>query len=122
MKALFALLILSLSFAACSEDDPVTPTPETSLSKDVKPIFTKYGCASCHGGSGGLFLTSVATILQGGDHGSAVIAGNPDGSLIIQKISDTPPFGDRMPQGGAPVSDADKQTLRSWIQQGAKDN
>lgn len=45
--------------------------------------------------------------------------GNPDGSYLLERLTaggDTP----RMPLGSAPLSDAELETLRAWIREGAK--
>lgn len=116
--------------AGCSDlgSDPVGPPillpPATAVSfgQDIKPILNRYGCSSCHGGSGGLFVQSVSQIRQGGLHGPAVTPGDAANSILAKKISVTPPFGDRMPQGGPYLPDSVQQVIRLWINQGALDN
>lgn len=93
-----------------------------SFANDVLPRLSQYGCIGCHGGNGGLFVDTQPHLLQGGNHGPAVIAGNADGSILIKKISTTPPFGDRMPQGGPFLADSTIQVIKDWINQGALDN
>ena len=93
-----------------------------SFSSDILPIFVQKGCASCHGGSGGLFVGSVAQLLQGGDHGPAIVPGNADASHIVQKLSSTPPFGSRMPLGGPYLPTSTIQVIKDWINQGALNN
>ena len=85
-------------------------------------IFRNYGCTGCHGGTHGLDVTTVQGLLTGGFHGPAVIPMKADCSIVIRKILSNPPFGDRMPQGGAFVSDQDVQVFKDWINQGAKNN
>jgi mono/diheme cytochrome c family protein len=51
-----------------------------------------------------------------------VVAGNPSGSLLYQKINASPPCGARMPQGLAPLSDAQIATIGAWIMAGAKND
>jgi hypothetical protein len=53
---------------------------------------------------------------------SLVVAGQPDMSLLVQKFSDNPPCGERMPQGGAPIPDEQIEMVRGWIAAGAKDD
>ena len=126
---------VALVIAGCSDqgsnpasyDQSVPPTPTTqtggvSFQTQIKPILQRYGCASCHGGSGGLFVQTVAQILQGGVDGPAVISGKADASTMIKKLSLNPPFGDRMPQGGPYLPDSTIQVIKDWINQGAKDN
>jgi hypothetical protein len=128
-------VVAALVIAGCSDsgsnpassDQPAPPPPVThtgtvSFQSQIKPIFQRYGCASCHGGSGGLFVQSVAQLLQGGANGPAVVSGKADASNIIKKLSVNPPFGERMPQGGPYLPDSTIQIIKDWINQGAKDN
>jgi len=128
-------MVAALVIAGCSDsgsnpassDQSVPPTSTTqtgsvSFQSHIKPIFERYGCASCHGGSGGLFVQSVAQLLQGGVNGPAVVSGRADASTIIKKLSLNPPVGDRMPQGGPYLPDSTIQVIKDWINQGAKDN
>jgi hypothetical protein len=95
-----------------------------SFSQTIRPIFANpsYGCIGCHGGTNGLSVGTVAGLLQGGLHGPAVIAGNSARSILVQKLSANPPFGDRMPLGANPLPDSTIQIIKSWIDQGANDN
>lgn len=68
-----------------------------SFKNNVLPIFVRFGCYDCHGGTNGLVVHTVADLLKGGVHGPAIVPGNADSSLIMKKTSLTPPFGDRMP-------------------------
>jgi hypothetical protein len=108
--------------APSNSQNPPPQSQELSFQNDVRPIFQSFGCTSCHGSSGGLTVTSVAQLLKGGDHGTAVVAGKPESSLLIAKLSSSPPFGNRMPQGGPYLPDSTVQKIRLWIAQGAKDN
>ncbi len=128
-----ASAVLLLAFiAGCSDQGsnpvgiPITPPATTSsnvsFSQDVLPILNRFGCTSCHGGSGGLFIGTVAQIKTGGTHGPAVTPGDGANSIIVKKISPTPPFGDRMPQGGPYLPDSLQTLIRRWIDQGALDN
>jgi hypothetical protein len=126
------LILLALCAAGCSDSGtgpevPVTPPPPSgggtvSFANQVLPILTRYGCTGCHGGSGGLTVTTVAQILAGGIHGPAVVAGNADNSILIKKLSTTPPFGDRMPQGGPYLPDTTVAVIKTWVNEGAKNN
>jgi hypothetical protein len=124
------LSLMYLSSGCMDEGSMITPelTPvvagpdSVSFIRDIKPIFDRAGCTSCHGGNGGLYVSTVALIRQGGIHGPAVIPGDAANSILAQKISATPPFGDRMPQGGPYLPDSVQQVIRQWINQGALDN
>ncbi len=101
---------------------PPSPGKTLSFQTDILPILENAGCVGCHGGTSGLTVGSVAGLLRGGLHGPAIVPGKADSSHVVQKISPNPPFGARMPQGGPYLSDATIQLIRTWINQGAKDN
>ena len=50
---------------------------------------------------------------------SLVVPGHPETSLFLQKLSPTPPCGNRMPLGGTAFTDAQLEIIRSWIAAGA---
>lgn len=89
--------------------------------RDIKPVL-KARCYACHGAlkqEAGLRLDTGISILQGGDSGPAVIAGQLDDSPLIQRISTKEP-GERMPPEGEPLSPEQIEMLRAWIRDGAK--
>ncbi len=93
---------------------------QVDFTKQVHPVLTAR-CTACHTGEkaqGGLALNTRAEILRGGLNGPSVVAGNSGASLLIQRITGekTP----RMPMGGAPLSSAEVDLLRRWIDEGAK--
>lgn len=51
-----------------------------------------------------------------------VVPGQPEMSLLYQKLSAAPPCGSRMPLGGTGFSDAQLEMIRSWIAAGAKND
>ena len=102
--------------------DTVSTVTTVSFQNNILPIFDRFGCYECHGGTNGLVVHTVADLLRGGVHGPAIVPGNADSSLIMKKTSATPPFGDRMPQGGPYCSDSIRAVIALWINQGAKDN
>jgi len=108
--------------SANQQPSPPPVTQDVSFQSQIRPIFQQRGCDGCHGGNGGLFVQTVAQLLQGGSHGSAIVPGKADSSNLIKKLSPNPPFGDRMPQGGPYLPDSTIQIIRTWINQGAKNN
>ena len=119
-----------LPYVGCN-DMGVTPPPAVvhvdtvstvSFQNNVIPIFERFGCYDCHGGTNGLVVHTVADLLKGGVNGPAIVAGDANSSLIMKKMSPVPPFGDRMPQGGPYLSDSIRAVIATWITQGAKDN
>ena len=63
--------------------------------------------------------TSVSTRCTGK---TLVVPNEPDKSLFLQKLLPSPPCGNRMPLGGAVLSDDVLEMVRSWIAAGAKDD
>ena len=76
-------------------------------------------CFKCHshaGGKskGGLLLDSHAALLQGGDSGPAVVAGDPGQSLVLERILSNDPEK-QMPPKGARLSEGEIQIVSDWI-------
>jgi Planctomycete cytochrome C len=127
MLGLF-LVALGVGLLSGCKDSGTGPgeTPPSSgpvsFKNDVRPIFLQYGCDGCHGGTNNLWVTSVDSLKKGGIHGPAIVPGNSAASILVQKISPTPPFGSRMPFNGTPVSESAQSVIKKWIDQGAIDN
>ena len=101
--------------------------PQQSFAEDVMPIF-KGRCISCHqpGGQGteksGLDLTSYAGLMKGTKNGKMVIPGDPDGSNLMWLLDWRASPELRMPHGAKKLSTCDRDAIRSWIREGAKNN
>lgn len=113
---LLAIGVLTLApFTSATE-----PTAVDYL-RDVKPILAKR-CFACHGvlrQQGGLRLDTVAAMKAGGESGTVVVSGQPDKSLLVAVVTGN--AGYRMPpeNEGAPLTDMEIETLKSWILAGA---
>jgi hypothetical protein len=105
-----------------------------SFKKDIFPIIEK-NCLPCHAedqfNPSELSLDNYELLMAGGKNGSPVTAGKSKESLMIKKLSENPPFGDRMPlnakkkikEGKAKwLSEEEIQAIATWIDQGAKNN
>lgn len=105
---------------------PATAIPTTvatstpSFAKDIAPILEAH-CRSCHGTLGGLDLSSYERTMNSGEHKPVIVAGNPDGSLLIQKVRKQQTIGTEMPPGGALPADEIDLLVR-WIAAGAPNN
>ena len=91
--------------------------------REVLPIF-QARCVVCHGKReqrGGLDLRTRETRLAGGDSGPALVPGNPDASLIIQKVEagEMPPPDMQYHYAVRNPTDAEVATLREWVAAGA---
>ena len=100
--------------------------PPISFKKDVFPII-KMNCLPCHTedqmNPSELYMESYADLKKGGKHGSPVVPGKADSSLIVKKLTPPPPFGDPMPlRRKIPLSADTVAVIKRWINQGAKDN
>jgi mono/diheme cytochrome c family protein len=98
-----------------------------SFNDDILPIF-KGRCINCHqpGGEGyeknGLDLTTYAGVMKGTKFGSMVTPGNPDTSNLVWLLDWKAAPEMRMPHGKTKLSICDRDAIREWIRQGAKDN
>jgi hypothetical protein len=127
------LVCLSASITVSGGDKKQRDDKDVSFKQDVFPIIRKY-CLPCHAeesyNPSELSLDSYALLKDGGKHGSPVVVGNPEESILIQKLNDTPPFGDRMPlarrrksqEPPKKLTEEEIKILTDWIKQGAKDN
>jgi cytochrome b subunit of formate dehydrogenase/mono/diheme cytochrome c family protein len=105
---------------------PLTPTPGPTLaasptadeSQEISWVGRYEGllrdrCSTCHGFTtvGGLSLASYELALKGGNNGSAIVPGDPDGSLlvIVQNLGGHP--GQLTPE--------ELEEVIAWIQDGA---
>ena len=114
-------------FLSCTDmgSEPASnPMPEqVSYTDDVQPIFNSSCAGSqCHigGTANGLSLVSYASLMQGGNSGPAVIPGEPDNSIIVQRLEGT--IQPQMPFQRPPLPQSQIQLIRDWIAQGAHDN
>jgi mono/diheme cytochrome c family protein len=88
----------------------------------VRPLLVKH-CQECHGAKkqeGGLRLDSRDAWMRGGDRGEAIIAGEPDKSLLIQAVRHADPDL-QMPPNEKKLTAAEIADLEAWVQRGAFD-
>ena len=88
------------------------------FTQKIRPVLAQ-SCYKCHTTeqAGGLRLDSRAAALKGGDSGPAIVAGQPDKSLLIEAVMQT---GDlKMPPRSGKLSDGDIAVLKEWIRRGA---
>jgi mono/diheme cytochrome c family protein len=98
-----------------------------SFSEDILPIL-KGRCVSCHqpGGAGyeksGLDLTTYEGLMKGTKFGAMVIARDPESSNLMWLLDWRASPEVRMPHGKKKLSICDRNAIRAWIREGAKDN
>lgn len=99
----------------------------TSFAEDILPLL-KWRCGTCHapGGEGydksGLDLTSYAGVMKGTKFGPMVIPRDPDSSNLMRLLDWRAAPSIRMPHGKKKLSICDRDSVRAWIREGAKDN
>ena len=118
-----SLLCAALVLTACQP-----AAREVSYSRDVKPILDRH-CQSCHmpGQAGyvvsGFELRDYETLMKGTQYGPVVLPGDPLTSVLVMLIEGRADPSLRMPHGDAkPLERADIETIRRWVEQGAKNS
>jgi hypothetical protein len=112
-------LPVALAVAGAPPGRATRPETERLFEAKIRPVLAS-GCLKCHGGQkvrGGLRLDARAALLKGGEHGPAVVPGDPDSSLLIQALRHTHedirmPPGKKLP---APVL----EDFARWVRAGA---
>ncbi len=98
-----------------------------SFKEDVLPIF-KGRCIACHQPEGegyehsGLDLTTYEGLMKGTKFGPMIIPGNPELSSLMRMLDWKVAPQIRMPHGKKKLSICDRDAIREWIRQGAKNN
>jgi len=119
----FTTCLLSLSSMLVAEDQTQEGAEHQEIvyEKDVAPILRKY-CAGCHNDAdreGEFSLESYASLSKGTKDGPAFLASESETSLMYRLISEN--SDEQMPPDGEPKpSQEDVETIRVWIEQGAK--
>jgi hypothetical protein len=128
--------VLAISLVGCAAEleDPARflnggHTSELSCEVDVEDILAVHcGSSVCHSAEAvaadpDLVTPGIAERVRGMSStspgcGGRVLAvpGDPDGSLLYQKVASDPPCGSRMPLAQDPLSDADIACIGAWIQ------
>ena len=109
LPALFTFALTSSAFAV-------------DFVKDVQPIF-EAKCLECHNPNkvkGKLLMDTAANLLKGGETGAGLVAGQPDKSLIVERLVLPKDHDDIMPPKGGPLAANEIATIKQWIAEGAK--
>jgi len=110
--------------AACA----ATPAkPHITFAEDVLPLL-KFKCGACHlpGGEGaeksGFEVSAYETLMKGTKFGAMIIPGDPDASSLMRLLDWGVSPDIRMPHGKKQLSTCDRDLIRTWIFEGAKNN
>lgn len=116
-----AILVIGLVFLTYQGIRSVPkPLPKTgvvdhpSYKQNIDPILQSR-CVGCHGNSGGYAVDTYTNLMK-----KDIIPGNPDDSVLIQRIEGK--VQPQMPMGLEPLSGDQVQTLKNWLKDGAKNN
>ena len=120
-------IIIPLFFVAgCDQSEKTKKT--VSYSQEVVPVLQKY-CYECHlpGGQGeqasGLNMSSYESLMKGTKFGPVIKAGDSLSSTLAILVEGRADPSIKMPHGNRQgLSIEEIKTLRSWIDQGAKNN
>jgi hypothetical protein len=98
-----------------------------SFSEDILPIL-QGRCVSCHQPAragyekSGLDLTTYEGLMKGTKFGAMVIPRDPETSNLMWLLDWRASPEVRMPHGKKKLSICDRNAIRAWIREGAKDN
>jgi mono/diheme cytochrome c family protein len=115
-KARELLADQGVTVPAWPADGKAASGKSVSFVREVAPILVAR-CGGCHvnRSEGELSMASFAALSKGSAAGAVLLAGDAAGSRMIELIES----GD-MPRGDGQVSAAERATLKSWIDGGAK--
>ena len=89
------------------------------FANESRPILERR-CVGCHSEAnpkGKLTLANAAGLRRGGEGGPAIEPGQPDESLLVEKIVGSKPA---MPKNAVPLAAGEIEAIRRWIESGAR--
>jgi mono/diheme cytochrome c family protein len=111
---------LNLGAPALQQTTPPTQS-NVDFERDVLPILQR-SCLECHGPDkqrGRLRIDSRAALVKGGGSGPALVPGKAEASELFRRVNLPKGSEDVMPALGAPLTKAQIEVIRGWINQGA---
>jgi hypothetical protein len=114
MKRFFAFALIAICGAANSVQAAI------DFANDIKPIL-ETRCLRCHGPEkqkGKLRLDQKEVARRTGE-GAVIVPGNADQSELVRLISLPKGDDDIMPNEGEPLTKAQIESIRTWINEGA---
>lgn len=116
----FALIAI-LSIPANAQDS----VEAISFHKQVLPLL-RANCQGCHQPAkqqGDYLMTNFDRLIKGGESEEpAIVPGKPDESYLVAQISAVDGERPAMPPVGAPLTEQEVRLVRTWIEQGAKND
>ncbi|MFM8470526.1 MAG: PSD1 and planctomycete cytochrome C domain-containing protein [Limisphaerales bacterium] len=117
-----ALLAAAIALPACAAE---SAAGHDFFENKIRPLLIEH-CLKCHDGSatdkpkGGLALHTRDGWMKGGEHGPAIVPGDPDKSIFIRAIR----YTDKelqMPPKGKKLSAPQVALFEEWVRLGAPD-
>jgi uncharacterized membrane protein len=100
----------------------VSAHPHSFFARHVYTVLDTK-CVACHGTNkeqGGLRLDSYESLMAGGKDGVVIAPRNPDGSLLLKKVTLPPNDPHFMPaEGRTPLTPEEIARIRAWVLAGA---
>ncbi len=113
----FAAMAMVVAIVSCWGARPASAQQRDLFENHVRPMLVSQ-CIKCHGDTkqeGGLRLTSLESLLEGGDSGPAVVPGKPDESLLLEALRyesfEMPPTGQ--------LEEQVVEGIAAWIEAGS---
>ena len=119
MKRLSLILLTCFTASLTAAETDAEREALKFFENEVRPLLANR-CYECHSEKkqkGSLRLDHISYITKGGDSGAALIAGNPDESLIIQAIRYKDPDFEMPPKEKLPEKEI--AVLEKWVKLGA---
>ncbi|HEY1901992.1 MAG TPA: c-type cytochrome domain-containing protein [Terracidiphilus sp.] len=99
-----------------------TPPATSFYAQQINPILDA-NCVTCHGeakASGGLRMDSYDLLMRGGKDGAVIVAGQPQRSILFQRVTLPSDHKQFMPaEGKPPLRPQEIAWIKAWVQQGA---
>ena len=98
----------------------VNASAQVDFNRQVRPILAEH-CLQCHGPDGEKRSADLRLDVEADAKKSSIVAGSPDDSELMHRISSTDPDTVMPPkETGKILTEAQKEILKQWIQEGAK--
>lgn len=114
---LAAFVVLGAPAGHAEEPQTASQSTDATASKAAE-ILTRH-CLECHNAfdkKGGLDLSRRELALTGGETGSAFVPGDPQNSLLFQRLT----AGEMPPEGHTQPTAEDRHAIEIWLQAGAR--
>ena len=117
----FLVFVMSVVHLVADDDSNLIDHPKSKIhfETDIRPIL-KSACFHCHGEAGtneaNLDVRLVRFLISGGDSGAAIVPGDPEESLLFQRVRD----GEMPPEEAHRLTPKQTGLIREWILSGAE--